>query len=229
MRRFIGNDWDDRLQGAFQTESYEALRQFLKEEYENETIYPPMEDIWNAFRLTPYDEVKVVILGQDPYHGAGQAHGLSFSVREGVKVPPSVRNMKKELETDLGIPYEPTGNLEGWARQGVLLLNTVLTVREGKPHSHKNKGWEQLTDTVIRALNDAPRPIVFLLWGNPARAKKSLIDTSRHAIIESTHPSPFSARNGFFGSRPYSRTNEWLTEWGEEPIDWKKQTASDCE
>ncbi len=224
-RKITHTSWDTVLQREWDAPYFQTLMAFLKEEYENETVFPPKDEWWTAFQLTPYERVKVVLLGQDPYHGQGQAHGLSFSVKPGVKVPPSLRNMYKELEEDIGGTVEPTGTLTGWAMQGVLLLNTVLTVREKTPHSHRNKGWETFTDTVIQSLNEAPQRIVFLLWGNAAREKKSLIDTSRHAIIESPHPSPFSARRGFFGSRPFSRTNDYLTSWNERPIDWHAHDA----
>ena len=225
MKQWTQSSWDEVLQDEWTKPYYEELREFLKKEYAEQTIYPPQDELWTAFTLTPFEEVKVVILGQDPYHGFGQAHGMSFSVKPGVKIPPSLRNMFKELSTDLGVEAPTTGTLTGWATQGVLLMNTVLTVREKIPHSHKEKGWEQLTDTVIRSLNDAPQRIVFLLWGNAAREKKALIDTSRHAVIESTHPSPFSAYRGFFGSRPFSKTNDYLIEWGQTPIDWEKSDA----
>lgn len=219
-RRVFGNDWDDVLEEEFRKPYYAKLRQFLKEEYATRTIFPSMDDMWTAFKLTPFNEVKVVILGQDPYHGPGQAHGLSFSVKRGVPKPPSVRNMFKELETDIGCKIPEDGTLSGWAAQGVLLLNTVLTVQQGKAHSHKGQGWETFTDAVIGHLSGREKPIVFVLWGNPARAKKQLIDLSRHAVVESVHPSPLSASRGFFSSRPYSKSNAYLEAWGEEPIDW---------
>ena len=225
MKQRTQSSWDEVLQDEWSKPYYLELREFLKKEYAEQTIYPPMNELWTAFTLTPFEEVKVVLLGQDPYHGFGQAHGMSFSVKPGVKIPPSLRNMFKELSADLGVEAPTTGTLTGWATQGVLLMNTVLTVREKTPHAHKGKGWEQLTDTVIRSLNDAPQRIVFLLWGNAAREKKALIDTSRHAVIESTHPSPFSAHRGFFGSRPFSKTNDYLIEWGQTPIDWEKSDA----
>ncbi|WP_277630410.1 uracil-DNA glycosylase, partial [Atopococcus tabaci] len=185
------------------------------------TVYPDMYHIWKAFEWTPYNKVKAVILGQDPYHGPNQAHGLSFSVQPGVKVPPSLKNIYKELESDLGIPPVDHGYLRSWAEQGVLLLNTVLTVRKGEPNSHRGKGWELVTDEVIQRLNEKETPVVFILWGNASIQKRELIDESKHYVLTSPHPSPFSARKGFFGSRPFSKTNELLQESGQEPIDWR--------
>lgn len=219
-KEIFGNDWADCLQTEFEKPYYRQLRQFLKKEYAEETIYPQLDDIWTAFKLTPFHHVKVVILGQDPYHGAGQAHGLSFSVKSGVRIPPSLRNMFKELATDIGCEIPKDGTLTGWAKQGVLMLNTVLTVREGQAHSHKNQGWETFTDEVIRKLSAREEAIVFVLWGRPAQEKKKLIDLSKHAVVESYHPSPLSASRGFLGSRPYSKTNDILQAWGEAPIDW---------
>lgn len=218
--RPFGNDWDDVLAGEFEKEYYARLRSFLKEQYESRNVYPLMEDMWTAFKLTPFNKVKVVIVGQDPYHGPGQAHGLSFSVQPGVKIPPSLRNIFKELQTDIGCEIPENGTLTGWAKQGVLMLNTVLTVRDGEAHSHRKHGWEHFTDEVIRRLSEREEPVVFILWGRPAQEKKSLIDLSRNAIIESVHPSPLSASRGFFGSRPFSETNAVLLGWNEEPIDW---------
>ena len=218
----IGNDWDALLEEELQKEYYLRLREFLKSEYFSRRIYPPMHDIFNALKYTPYGEVKAVILGQDPYHGAGQAHGLCFSVKEGTPPPPSLKNIFKELYDDLGITEPRCGELVGWARQGVLLLNTTLTVREGAPQSHKGKGWEILTDKIISLLSAREQPIVFILWGGNARAKKQLIDTTRHHIIESAHPSPLSAYAGFLGSKPFSRANAYLASHGTEPIDWSK-------
>lgn len=218
----INNSWDELLKEDFNSENYLNLRQFLKKEYFSKTIYPPMEDIFNAFKLTDYNDVKAVILGQDPYHGAGQAHGLCFSVKKGIKPPPSLINIYKEQKTDLGIdqPFE-NGDLTKWTKQGVLLLNTVLTVREAQPNSHKGMGWEILTDKVITLLNKREKPIVFILWGANARAKKKLITNQNHLIIESAHPSPLSAYNGFFGSKPFSRTNDFLVKTNQSPIDWQ--------
>ncbi|MBD7908660.1 uracil-DNA glycosylase [Sporosarcina gallistercoris] len=216
----FGSQWDAVLQEAFEAPSYAQLREFLKKEYGEHIVYPEMDHIWNAFKRTPYESVKVVILGQDPYHGKGQAHGLSFSVQPGVKKPPSLRNIFKELASDIGCSIPESGSLLGWAEQGVLLMNTVLTVREGEAHSHRKQGWEAFTDEVIRKLSDRDEPIVFILWGRPAQEKKRLIDLTKHVTIESVHPSPLSANRGFFGSRPFSKTNEQLASWGELGIDW---------
>lgn len=216
----LGNDWDEILRGEFESEYYLSLREFLKYEYSHHRIYPPMNDIFNALRYTSYADTRVVILGQDPYHGEGQAHGLCFSVKDGTPPPPSLKNIFKELESDLGIKPPKNPELTGWARQGVLLLNTTLTVREGSPQSHKGHGWETFTDRVISLLSKREEPIVFILWGGNARAKKSLIDTKRHCIIESAHPSPLSAYNGFFGSRPFSRANDFLRSIGRDAIDF---------
>ncbi|MCD7822520.1 MAG: uracil-DNA glycosylase [Oscillospiraceae bacterium] len=217
----IGNDWDEVIGGEFSKDYYLGLREFLKTEYSQNTIYPDMYHIFTALKLTPYHSVKVVIFGQDPYHEPGQAHGLCFSVQDGTALPPSLKNIYKELETDLGILPAKTGDLTSWAEQGVLLLNTVLTVRKGQANSHKGKGWEILTDEIIRKLNDRESPIVFILWGANARDKKALITNPQHLIIESAHPSPLSAWNGFFGSRPFSRANQFLAENGEAPINWE--------
>ena len=216
----IGNDWDGILASEFSSPYYLKLREFLKEEYRTRRIYPGMYDIFNALKTTPFQKVKCVILGQDPYHGAGQAHGLCFSVRPGVEPPPSLKNIFRELQTDIGMPEPPTGDLTPWAKEGVLLLNTTLTVREGQPQSHKGHGWETLTDAIIRALNGADHPIVFLLWGSNARSKKALITNPRHLILEAAHPSPLSAYNGFFGCRHFSRANDFLRANGIAPIDW---------
>lgn len=214
------NDWQEVLNSETERAYFMELLAFVEKEYEEKTIYPPKGDIFNAFKHTPFEHVRVVILGQDPYHGPGQAHGLSFSVKPGVKHPPSLRNMLKELKDDLGCEIPKDGTLTKWADQGVLMLNTVLTVREGEAHSHKEMGWENFTDAVIRKLSEREEPIVFVLWGKPAQKKKTLIDTERHAVIESVHPSPLSARRGFFGSRPYSAINEKLKEFGQDPIDF---------
>ncbi|MGI6736792.1 MAG: uracil-DNA glycosylase [Anaerovoracaceae bacterium] len=213
----IGNDWDELLAEEFRKDYYLQLREFLKREYFSRTIFPDMYDIFNALKFTPYHKVKAVILGQDPYHEKGQAHGLSFSVRRGVPQPPSLQNIFRELQDDLGCPPPPHGCLESWAREGVLLLNTVLTVREHQANSHAGKGWEILTDQIIRLLNQRREPMVFLLWGRPARNKKKLITNPAHLIIEAPHPSPLSASRGFFGGRFFSRTNEFL----QEPIHWE--------
>lgn len=221
MKTIIHNSWQNVLATEFSQQYYLDLREFLKTEYQTQKIHPDMYHIFTALELTPYEKVKVVILGQDPYHGENQAHGLSFSVQPGVKIPPSLRNIYKEMESDLGIPPVSHGNLVSWAQQGVLLLNTVLTVREGQAFSHRGKGWEILTDAIIEKLNQRPEPIVFILWGKSAQAKIKMIDTSRHAIIQSVHPSPLSASRGFFGSKPFSKTNEILASWNETPINWQ--------
>ncbi len=216
----LANSWDSILKEDFQSESYLALRSFLAEEYRTKTIYPDMHDIFNALKCTPYESVKAVILGQDPYHGKGQAHGMCFSVKPPTPAPPSLVNIFKELESDLGIkntsPY-----LVNWAKQGVLLLNTVLTVREGQPNSHKGKGWETLTDSIIKKLNERKEPIVFILWGGNARSKKAFITNPRHLVLESVHPSPLSAYNGFFGCKHFSKCNDFLTKCGVKQIDWR--------
>lgn len=221
----INNGWQPILNEISQSESFKALSDYLSQEFATETIYPNRDSIWTAFELTDYSKVKVVILGQDPYHGPDQAHGLSFSVEKGVKIPPSLRNIYKELESDLGYPAVNHGNLSKWAEEGVLLLNTVLTVRAGQANSHKNIGWESFTDSVIESLNHSSHPIVFILWGKHAQAKKDLINLDKHLVIESSHPSPFSANRSFFGSRPFSRTNQLLIESGQRPIDWQLQKA----
>ena len=216
----IGNDWDAILKGTFETESYRELRTFLANEYRTRTIYPGMYDIFNALKLTSFSDCKVVILGQDPYHGEGQAHGLSFSVRDGVQPPPSLLNIFKDLQDDVGIPAPQTGNLTCWAKQGVLLLNTVLTVRAHQPNSHKGKGWEQVTDDVINALNRKTTPVVFLLWGANARNKAKIVTNPIHIRLEAPHPSPLSAYNGFFGCKHFSKANAALIASGQTPIDW---------
>lgn len=216
----IGNNWDKLLEDEYKKEYFINLIEFLKKEYKQKTIYPKQNEIFNAFRYTSYDDVKVVIIGQDPYHGPKQAEGLSFSVSNDVLKPPSLQNIFKELESDLGIPFPEHNSLIPWAREGVLLLNAVLTVEEHKPASHSKIGWEIFTDHVIEVLNKREKPIVFILWGAFARSKKSLITNPKHCIIESAHPSPFSARNGFFGSRPFSKTNEFLRKNNIKEIDW---------
>ena len=220
MVHFLQNDWAEVLDEEFQKPYYKELREFLKHAYSTERVFPPMEDIYNALRVTSYADTKVVILGQDPYHGPGQAHGLSFSVRPGVQPPPSLLNIFKELEDDIGCTRPNHGCLLGWAEQGVLLLNTTLTVAQGRPKSHAGYGWETLTDAIIQKLGDRETPMVFILWGAHAQGKIPLIDTSRHHIIKSPHPSPLSASRGFFGSRPFSRTNAYLIQDGLAPIDW---------
>ncbi|MFA7502256.1 MAG: uracil-DNA glycosylase [Anaerovoracaceae bacterium] len=217
----LGNDWDKILGDEFTKEYYLSLREFLKQEYASRTIYPDMYDIFNALKETPYRSVKAVILGQDPYHGPGQAHGMCFSVQQGTPRPPSLVNMFKELEADCGIAASESGFLQPWAEQGVLLLNAVLTVRAGSPNSHAGRGWETFTDQVIRHLNHREQPIVFLLWGANARSKKSLIAAPGHLILESAHPSPLSAHRGFFGCRHFSKANEFLKANGMQPIDWR--------
>lgn len=217
----IGNEWDDILKGEFDKEYYLRLREFLKYEYGHYHIYPNMYDIFNALKYTSYSDVKAVILGQDPYHQPGQAHGLCFSVKKGTPLPPSLQNIYKELQSDLGIPPASHGELVSWAKSGVLLMNTVLTVRESQPNSHKNKGWEIFTDRVIELLNKRQKPMVFILWGANARSKAKLITNRNHLILQSAHPSPLSAYNGFFGSRHFSQANAFLEEHGIEPIDWR--------
>ena len=217
----IGNDWDTLLADYFASEQYQALRRFLAEEYRTHTIYPGMYDIFNALKYTSFAQTKVVIIGQDPYHGPGQAHGLCFSVKKGVEPPPSLKNIFQELHDDLGLPQPDHGELTAWARQGVLLLNTVLTVREHQPNSHKGHGWEPFTDRVIELLNGKQTPIVFLLWGANARNKAKIVTNPIHIKLEAPHPSPLSAYNGFFGCRHFSKANAWLQKTGQVPIDWR--------
>ena len=217
----IQNDWLDALKEEFRQPCYKKLFQTVNEEYRTRQIFPPADDIFNAFHLTPLHEVKVVILGQDPYHGEGQAHGLCFSVRPGVDIPPSLVNIYQELHDDLGCTIPNHGCLTKWAKQGVLLLNTVLTVRAHQANSHKGIGWEEFTDAAIRKLNEQDRPIVFMLWGRPAQMKKVMLDNPRHLILEAPHPSPLSAFRGFFGCRHFSKANAFLREHGLEPIDWQ--------
>ena len=218
----LGNDWDLLLKDEFQKDYYLKLREFLKEEYFSKNIYPPMNDIFNALRYTSYENARVVILGQDPYHGFGQAHGLCFSVKEGIKFPPSLQNIFKELTAEYGITPPRSGELVGWAKQGVLLLNTTLTVREGAPQSHKGHGWEILTDRIISLMNEKVSPVVFILWGGNARAKKALITNKIHLVLESAHPSPLSAYNGFFGCDHFIKTNEFLKSRGLDEIKWDR-------
>lgn len=217
----ISNDWMNVIQAEFSKDYYKELYNFVKKEYSEYVVYPPSEDIFNAFHLTPFSKVKVVILGQDPYHNVGQAHGLCFSVQPETDIPPSLANIYKELQDDLGCRIPNNGYLVKWAEQGVLLLNTVLTVREHTPNSHQGKGWEQFTDAVIRALNEKDEPIVFLLWGRPARLKKSMLKNPKHLILEAPHPSPLSVYRGFYGCKHFSKTNEFLQANGLEPIDWQ--------
>ncbi|ERK28812.1 uracil-DNA glycosylase [Clostridium intestinale] len=215
------NDWQELLEEELSKEYYLKLRQFLITEYKTTTIYPNMHDIFNALHYTAYKDVKVVILGQDPYHGPNQAHGLSFSVKPGVGIPPSLLNMYKELQADLGCYIPNNGYLKKWADQGILLLNASLTVRAHTANSHKGKGWEILTDKIISLLNDRKDPVVFILWGNNAISKEKLITNKYHYIIKSVHPSPLSASRGFFGSKPFSKCNDFLKSIGKNPIDWQ--------
>ena len=217
----IGNSWDKLLQEEYKKEYFKNLMDFVKEEYKNKVIYPKQNEVFNAFRYTNYEDLKVVILGQDPYHGPNQAEGLSFSVSNEVIKPPSLKNIFKELESDLGIPFPEANSLKPWAKEGVLLLNAVLTVEEHTPTSHKDKGWEIFTDNVIKTINKKEEPVVFILWGSYARSKKEFITNPNHYIIESPHPSPFSAYNGFFGSKPFSKTNEFLKSKGIKEINWR--------
>ncbi|WP_277586892.1 uracil-DNA glycosylase [Psychrobacillus antarcticus] len=214
------SSWKDVLREEREKPYFKELQLFLDKEYATQTIFPARNEIDSAFQMSAYDDIKVVILGQDPYHGEGQAHGMSFSVKPGVRIPPSLRNMLKELEDDLDCPLPANGYLEKWAEQGVLLLNTVLTVRAGAANSHKGMGWETFTDAVIQKLSNRHKPIIFVLWGKPAQSKIQLIDTEKHMILQAPHPSPLSAYRGFFGSKPYSKINVQLMVWGEEPIDF---------
>ena len=216
----IDQSWKEHLQTEFDKPYFKSLTDFVKEEYARGTVYPPGRFIFNAFDLCPFDRVKVVIIGQDPYHEPGQAHGLCFSVQEGVQFPPSLRNIFKEIRDDLGKPVPVNGDLTRWARQGVLLLNATLTVRAGMAGSHQGKGWEEFTDAVIRELNASRDGLVFILWGSYAKKKGAVIDRSRHLVLSSAHPSPLSAYNGFFGNHHFSLTNKWLTDHGETPIEW---------
>lgn len=216
----IGNSWDEKLKLVWNSEGFKKFYNIVLKLYDNNIVYPIKENIFNALKLTPYEKVKVVIMGQDPYHGENEAHGLSFSVQKGTNIPPSLKNIYKELNNDLGIAIALDGDLTKWAKEGVLLLNSVLTVYKDNPASHKNIGWERLTDYIIKTLNEKEEPIVFILWGNFAKEKKKYITNKKHLIIESTHPSPFSANNGFFGSKPFSKTNEFLIKNKIKPINW---------
>jgi len=217
----IGNDWDNILKDIFASEKYQALRDFLVKEYQETTVYPSMYNIFEALKLTSYKDVKVVIIGQDPYHEPGQAHGLAFSVLEGTDNPPSLKNIYKEIEAELGIKMGNTGNLTAWAKQGVLLLNNVLTVRKSLANSHKGKGWEYVTDSIVSKLNEREEPIIFVFWGNNAKAKMNLVTNKNHIVLTSAHPSPLSAYNGFFGCGHFKKINEILVNNGKEPINWK--------
>lgn len=219
--RLLNNDWDEILADEFNSEYYQKLREFLDYEYAHYTVYPKAKDLYNALRITSYADTKVVIIGQDPYHEPHQAHGFCFSVLKGNKIPPSLVNIYKEIHDDLNLPIPSHGELTKWARQGVLLLNTVMTVREHRANSHANKGWEKLTDAIIIKLNQKETPVVFLLWGANARNKKKLISNPKHLILESVHPSPLSAYNGFFGNHHFSKTNDFLIKNGQKPIDWR--------
>ncbi len=217
----IQNDWLEAIGDEFKKPYYKELYDFVKAEYSATAVYPPSDDIFNALHLTALKDVKVLVLGQDPYHGANQAHGLSFSVLPGQKIPPSLRNIYQELHDDLGCYIPNNGYLEKWAKQGVLMLNTVLTVRAHKPNSHQGKGWEHFTDAIIEAVNKEERPIVYLLWGRPAQSKIPMLNNPRHLILKAPHPSPYSADRGFFGCRHFSQANEFLRSNGQEPIDWQ--------
>lgn len=220
MRLKLTNDWQEVIGQELEKPYFKELVEFITDEYLHQTIYPEQQDVFNALSYTPYDQVKVVILGQDPYHGLGQAHGLSFSVKPGMKIPPSLRNIYKELNSDIGASIPSHGYLKHWADQGVLLLNTVLTVRAGLAHSHKKKGWEKFTDAIIRKVGEKSTPVVFILWGNPAQEKAKLITNPNHHIVMSVHPSPLSVMRGFYGSKPFTKTNEFLISKGLSPIDW---------
>ncbi|MCI8663393.1 MAG: uracil-DNA glycosylase [Hungatella sp.] len=217
----IQNDWLEAVGGEFHKPYYKELYEFVKEEYNTKTVYPPADDIFNALHLTPLKDVKVLVLGQDPYHNVNQAHGLSFSVLPGQKVPPSLQNIYQELHDDLGCYIPNHGYLEKWAKQGVLMLNTVLTVQAHKPNSHQGKGWEKFTDAIIEAVNTQDRPIVYLLWGRPAQRKVPMLNNPKHLILTAPHPSPYSAASGFFGCRHFSQANEFLKANGAEPVDWQ--------
>ena len=217
----IGNDWDEKLKISWHSPGFKKVYHSVEEEYRHRTVFPPKDHIFEALKLTSYQDTRVVIVGQDPYHGVGEAHGLSFSVQKGIAIPPSLQNIYKELQDDLGIPPAHTGDLTNWAREGVLLLNAVLTVIKDTPASHRKLGWERLTDYIIRLLNEKSEPVVFILWGNFAKEKAKFITNPRHLVLTSPHPSPFSARYGFFGSKPFSKTNEFLRKNGLKEIDWR--------
>lgn len=217
----IGNDWDEKLKIIWDSPGFQKFWSIIENEYKTKTIYPIKNNIFNALKLTPYSNVKVVIVGQDPYHGEGEAHGLSFSVQKGIKLPPSLQNIYKEIYDDLGIIEPNCGDLTKWAEEGVLLLNSSLTVEKDKANSHQNIGWSNFTDYIIKVLNQKEEPVVFILWGNFAKSKRKFITNKHHLILTSTHPSPFSAHNGFFGSHPFSKTNEFLDKNGLDPINWQ--------
>lgn len=217
----IGNDWDNLLKDEYNKDYFKDLEKFVLKEYNAKTIYPKINEVYNAFRYTSFNDIKVVIIGQDPYHGENQAEGLCFSVKKGVQKPPSLVNIFKELHDDLGYAIPKNGSLVSWTKEGVLLLNAVLTVEKDKAASHKGKGWERFTDEVIKIINKKDTPVVFILWGSYARSKKELITNKKHFIIESAHPSPLSAYNGFFGSKPFSKANTFLIEHGLKPINWE--------
>ena len=221
MFNLLPEDWQTQLQAEQNAPYFQKLTQFIEEERQNQTIYPPQQDTFNAFKLCPFDKCKVVILGQDPYHGADQAHGLSFSVQKGIKLPPSLKNIYKELESDLSLPTPDHGELTQWAEQGVLMINAVSTVREKNANSHANKGWENFTDAVIQKLSKEKENVIFVLWGKYAQKKAELIDEDKHFILQTAHPSPFSARNGFFDSKPFSKINDWLSQTKQSSIDWQ--------
>ena len=220
MVNLVGNNWDNILQEEYDKDYFKKIVKFINKEYKEKVIFPPKSQILRALSLTNYNDVKVVILGQDPYHGVGEANGLAFAVSNGIKLPPSLKNIYKELYNDLGIKPSTVGNLECWAKEGVLLLNAVLTVEKDKAASHKNIGWEIFTDSIIKKINEKEEPVVFILWGNFAKSKKNLITNSRHLVIESSHPSPFSVNYGFLGSKPFSRTNKFLKDNNIKEIDW---------
>ena len=221
LREMLPESWQAVLAAEFDKPYMVALQRFLEAEYESQTIYPPLPEIFTAFQQSSYEAVRVLVFGQDPYHGPGEAHGMSFSVKPGIKVPPSLRNMYKELGTDLDCTKPNNGYLLPWAEQGVMMLNAVLTVRHKSPNSHQKQGWETFTDAVIKTISSRDEPVVFVLWGAKAKKKLKLVDTERHHVITSAHPSPLSARHGFFGSKPFSQVNTTLAQWGKAPIDWQ--------
>jgi uracil-DNA glycosylase len=221
LRDLLPESWRPILAEEFNKPYMSTLQTFLDDEYANQTIYPPINEVFTAFSLTAYSDVRVLVFGQDPYHGPGEAHGLSFSVKPGITVPPSLRNMYKELQSDLGCKKPNNGYLTPWASQGVMMLNAVLTVRHKSPNSHQKHGWEKFTDAVIKKISARPEPVVFILWGGKAKQKLKLVDSSRHFVITGAHPSPLSAHNGFFGSKPFSKVNEKLAEWGKPAINWQ--------